>query len=128
MLVEPRHLDQMLHPQFLDESAYKHLVIAAGLAASPGAAVGQICFTSEEAVAFQAKGGMAILVREETSPDDIAGECNAGLAHAFLYVMFCSSGPLLSHVRASYFCRSCQFTLVQAQGCKAILTCEKTSH
>jgi pyruvate,orthophosphate dikinase len=54
-MVEPRHLDQLLHPQFADEGNYKGRVLCKGLPASPGAAVGQIVFTPEEAVQFKAK-------------------------------------------------------------------------
>ena len=54
-MVEPRHLDQLLHPQFADEGKYKERVLCKGLPASPGAAVGQIVFTPEEAVQFKAK-------------------------------------------------------------------------
>lgn len=63
MLVEPRHLDQLLHPQFEDEKAYKRDVLATGLAASPGAAVGQLVFTAECAEAWKAHGNHVILVR-----------------------------------------------------------------
>jgi pyruvate,orthophosphate dikinase len=72
-MVEPGHLDQLLHPQFENPSAYKDQVIATGLPASPGAAVGQIVFTAEDAEAAQAQGKPAILVRTETSPEDVGG-------------------------------------------------------
>ena len=72
-LVEPRHLDQLLHPQFKDESAYKNDVIGLGLPASPGAAVGQIVFTADEAEVEKAAGKQVILVRIETSPEDVGG-------------------------------------------------------
>nr|QFR35800.1 pyruvate orthophosphate dikinase [Garnotia stricta var. longiseta] len=72
-MVEPGHLDQLLHPQFENPSAYKDQVIATGLPASPGAAVGQIVFTAEDAEAWQAQGKAAILVRTETSPEDVGG-------------------------------------------------------
>ncbi|KAL6910013.1 hypothetical protein ACP4OV_001271 [Aristida adscensionis] len=72
-MVEPQHLDQLLHPQFEDPSAYKDQVIAKGLPASPGAAVGQIVFTAEDAEAWNAQGKAAILVRTETSPEDVGG-------------------------------------------------------
>ena len=55
--VEATHLDQLLHPQFADESKYKARVLGKGLPASPGAAVGQIVFTPEEAEQFKAKVG-----------------------------------------------------------------------
>eukprot|EP00284_Hemiselmis_tepida_P018593 CAMPEP_0174930390 /NCGR_PEP_ID=MMETSP1355-20121228/31135_1 /TAXON_ID=464990 /ORGANISM="Hemiselmis tepida, Strain CCMP443" /LENGTH=947 /DNA_ID=CAMNT_0016176681 /DNA_START=131 /DNA_END=2971 /DNA_ORIENTATION=- len=72
-MVDASHLDQLLHPQFASEDAYKDRVIGKGLPASPGAAVGQIVFTPEEAEAFKAQGGAAILVRAETSPEDVSG-------------------------------------------------------
>ncbi|KAG9457485.1 hypothetical protein H6P81_001993 [Aristolochia fimbriata] len=72
-LVEPRHLDQLLHPQFEDPSAYKDKVIATGLPASPGAAVGHIVFSAEDAEMWHAQGKAVILVRTETSPEDVGG-------------------------------------------------------
>ncbi|KAK4477950.1 hypothetical protein RD792_017215 [Penstemon davidsonii] len=72
-MVEPRHLDQLLHPQFEDPSAYKDKVIGKGLPASPGAAVGQVVFSAEDAEAWHAQGKSVILVRTETSPEDIGG-------------------------------------------------------
>ncbi|MGH9376975.1 MAG: pyruvate, phosphate dikinase, partial [Terriglobia bacterium] len=77
MRVEPDQLNQLLHP-ILDESKPLKL-IAKGLPASPGAAVGRVVFTADEAVA-QGKGGPVILVRAETAPDDIHGmEVAAGI-------------------------------------------------
>ncbi|CAA3021781.1 pyruvate, phosphate dikinase, chloroplastic [Olea europaea subsp. europaea] len=72
-MVEPQHLDQLLHPQFEDPSAYKEKVIAKGLPASPGAAVGQVVFSAEDAEAWHAQGKSVILVRTETSPEDVGG-------------------------------------------------------
>ena len=74
-MVTPEHLDIMLHPQFKDvESAeYKAAVIGEGLPASPGAAVGVIAFTTEETERLHAAGTAAILVRDETSPEDVGG-------------------------------------------------------
>ncbi|MFH1035529.1 MAG: pyruvate, phosphate dikinase [Pseudomonadota bacterium] len=69
--VTPEQLDQLLHPM-LDPSASKKL-IAKGLPASPGAAVGQVVFSATEAEAWHQKGKKVILVRVETSPDDIRG-------------------------------------------------------
>ncbi|MBX9769325.1 MAG: pyruvate, phosphate dikinase, partial [Bdellovibrionales bacterium] len=69
--VDPQSLDQLLHPT-LDPKADKTL-LATGLPASPGAAVGQIVFNAEDAEEFQAQGKPCILVRVETSPEDIAG-------------------------------------------------------
>ncbi|XP_047319353.1 pyruvate, phosphate dikinase, chloroplastic-like [Impatiens glandulifera] len=72
-MVEPRHLDQLLHPQFEDPSAYKEKVLTKGLPASPGAAVGQIVFKAEDAESWNAQGKTVILVRTETSPEDVGG-------------------------------------------------------
>jgi pyruvate,orthophosphate dikinase len=73
MMIEPEALNQLLHPVFDVEEKAKHQVLASGLAASPGAAAGQVVFTADEAVVWQGKGKKVILVREETSPDDIHG-------------------------------------------------------
>jgi pyruvate,orthophosphate dikinase len=72
-MVEPGHLDQLLHPQFENPKAYKDKVLATGLPASPGAAVGQIVFTAEDAETWHAQGKAVILVRTETSPEDVGG-------------------------------------------------------
>lgn len=72
-MVEPQHLDQLLHPQFENPSAYKDKVVATGLPASPGAAVGQIVFNADDAEAWHAQGKSVILVRTETSPEDVGG-------------------------------------------------------
>ncbi|WOL15780.1 pyruvate, phosphate dikinase 2 [Canna indica] len=72
-MVEPGHVDQLLHPQFEDPSAYKDKVIAIGLPSSPGAAVGQVVFTADDAEAWHAQGKAVILVRTETSPEDVGG-------------------------------------------------------
>ena len=69
--VTPDQLDQLLHPTF-DEASPKD-VIAEGLPASPGAATGQVVFNSEEAETQAAAGEQVILVRQETSPEDIGG-------------------------------------------------------
>jgi pyruvate,orthophosphate dikinase len=69
--VEPDQLDMLLHPSF-DPKARRN-VIATGLPASPGAAVGQVVFTAHDAEAWRDKGKKVILVRIETSPEDIGG-------------------------------------------------------
>jgi len=69
--VEPEQLDRLLHPSF-DPKA-KREVMTKGLPASPGAAVGQAVFTAEDAEAWKKKGKKVILVRVETSPEDIGG-------------------------------------------------------
>ncbi len=71
MRVEPEQLDRLLHPHF-DPKA-KRGVVATGLPASPGAAVGQVVFTADVAEAWRDKGKKVILIREETSPEDIGG-------------------------------------------------------
>ncbi len=82
MRVTPDQLDQLLHPQF-DPKA-KRDVIASGLPASPGAAVGQIVFTADVAEAWREKGKKVILVRKETSPEDIGGmDAAQGILTAF---------------------------------------------
>lgn len=73
--IQPEQIDQLLHPT-LDPSA-KRQVIAKGLPASPGAASGQVVFSNEEAVEEVARGQKVILVRVETSPEDIQGMNNA---------------------------------------------------
>ncbi|WP_425987708.1 pyruvate, phosphate dikinase [Brevundimonas sp. TWP2-3-2] len=69
--VEPSALDQLLHPT-LDPNAVRK-VVAAGLPASPGAATGKVCFDADEAERLNQLGDAVILVREETSPEDIHG-------------------------------------------------------
>ncbi|HMM64347.1 MAG TPA: pyruvate, phosphate dikinase, partial [Mesorhizobium sp.] len=69
--IDPASLDQLLHPT-IDPKAERH-VIGAGLPASPGAATGEIVFTSDEAEDLRAQGRKVILVRVETSPEDIHG-------------------------------------------------------
>ncbi len=72
-LVEPGHLDQLLHPQFKDTQSYEEHVMARGLPASPGAAVGKVVFSSEDAEKAADDGDQVILVRIETSPEDVGG-------------------------------------------------------
>ncbi|HIJ67797.1 MAG TPA: pyruvate, phosphate dikinase [Planctomycetes bacterium] len=69
--VEPVQLDKLLHPSFDPKATRK--VVAKGLPASPGAAVGQVVFTAEDAEAWRDKGKKVVLVRIETSPEDIGG-------------------------------------------------------
>ena len=71
--IEPKQLDSLLHPTFDNNALKKAKPIAKGLAASPGAACGKIHFTAEEAKAAADKGEKVILVRHETSPEDIVG-------------------------------------------------------
>ncbi len=71
LLVEPDHLDQLLHEQIDPDAHFE--VLGVGLPASPGAAQGEIVFSAEEAVAAAEEGRKVLLVRRETSPEDIAG-------------------------------------------------------
>ena len=73
LMIEPRNLDTLLHPQF-DAVALKNAKpIGRGLAASPGAACGQIVFNADDAKAWKKNGNKVVLVRLETSPEDIEG-------------------------------------------------------
>ena len=72
-MIDPRNLDTLLHPQF-DAAALKAATpIGKGLGASPGAACGKVVFTADDAVEWAAKGEKVVLVRLETSPEDITG-------------------------------------------------------
>jgi pyruvate,orthophosphate dikinase len=73
MRIEPKSLDQLLHPTFDSETMEKANPIAKGLPASPGAASGKVYFTAEKAVTAAKNGEDVILVRKETSPEDIEG-------------------------------------------------------
>ena len=72
-MIDPRNLDTLLHPQFDAEAIKKAQAIGKGLGASPGAACGQIVFTAEDAVKWHENGKKVVLVRLETSPEDITG-------------------------------------------------------
>ncbi|MEF9866089.1 MAG: pyruvate, phosphate dikinase, partial [Oscillospiraceae bacterium] len=71
--VEPKQLDSLLHPQFDGTALKRAEIIGKGLAASPGAACGQVVFSAEDATEWHAKGKKVVLVRLETSPEDIEG-------------------------------------------------------
>ena len=73
MMVEPKQLDSLLHPRFDDEALKTAKPIASARPASPGAACGQIVFTAEQAIEEAALGHKVVLVRLETSPEDIEG-------------------------------------------------------
>ena len=75
--IEPSVLEQLLHPAFDENELKKHQALAKGLPASPGAASGKIYFHADEAVAAKENGEKVILVRQETSPEDIAGMVSA---------------------------------------------------
>ena len=72
-MIDPRNLDTLLHPQFDAKALKEAAPVAQALAASPGAACGKIVFTAEDAKAWAAKGEKVVLVRLETSPEDIEG-------------------------------------------------------
>ena len=72
-MIDPRNLDTLLHPQFDAEAIKTATPIGKGLGASPGAACGKIVFTAEEAVEWAARKEKVVLVRLETSPEDITG-------------------------------------------------------
>ena len=72
-MIDPRNLDSLLHPQFDAEALKKAEPIAKALAAAPGAACGKVVFTAEDAKAWAARGEKVVLVRLETSPEDIEG-------------------------------------------------------
>ena len=72
-MIDPRNLDTLLHPQFDAKALKAATPIGKGLGASPGAACGQIVFTAEDAEAWNAAGKKVVLVRLETSPEDITG-------------------------------------------------------
>ena len=75
--IEPQKLDELLHPVFQHKALKKAVEITRGLPASPGADSGQIVFNADDTVAWTAKGKDVILVRTETSPEDIQGIDNA---------------------------------------------------
>jgi len=89
--VEPKQLDQLLHPNFDAASLKNAKVVATGLAASPGAATGRVYFTAEDVMAAKENGVQDILlVRLETSPEDIEG---MNIAHGILTIR----GGMTSH-------------------------------
>ncbi len=73
LMIEPRNLDALLHPQFDVKALKAATPVAKALAASPGAACGKIVFTAEDAKVWNEKGEKVVLVRLETSPEDIEG-------------------------------------------------------
>ena len=73
LMIDPRNLDTLLHPQFDPKALKAQEPVAKALAASPGAACGKIVFTAEDAKAWNARGEKVVLVRLETSPEDIEG-------------------------------------------------------
>ena len=72
-MIDPRNLDTLLHPQFDTDALKNAAPVAQALAASPGAACGKIVFTADDAKAWAARGEKVVLVRLETSPEDIEG-------------------------------------------------------
>ena len=73
LMIDPRNLDTLLHPQFDAKALKAAKPVAKALAASPGAACGKIVFTAEDAKEWKARGEKVVLVRLETSPEDIEG-------------------------------------------------------
>ena len=73
MMIDPRNLDTLLHPQFDPAALKKAQAIGKGLGASPGAACGKVVFSADDAEAWKARGEKVVLVRLETSPEDITG-------------------------------------------------------
>ncbi len=73
LMIDPRNLDTLLHPQFDAKALKAATPIGKGLGASPGAACGQVVFTADDAEAWKAAGKKVVLVRLETSPEDITG-------------------------------------------------------
>ncbi len=73
MMIDPRNLDTLLHPQFDTDVLKATTPLGKGLAASPGAACGKVVFSAEDAEAWNARGEKVVLVRLETSPEDITG-------------------------------------------------------
>ena len=73
LMIDPRNLDTLLHPQFDAKALKAATPVGKGLGASPGAACGQIVFTADDAEAWKAAGKKVVLVRLETSPEDITG-------------------------------------------------------
>ena len=72
-MIDPRNLDTLLHPQFDTKALKASTPIGKGLGASPGAACGKVVFTADDAVVWAEKGEKVVLVRLETSPEDITG-------------------------------------------------------
>ena len=72
-MIDPRNLDTLLHPQFDAKAIKAATPLGKGLGASPGAACGKVVFTADDAVEWAAKGEKVVLVRLETSPEDITG-------------------------------------------------------
>ena len=73
MRVNPDQLDELLHPTLDIESEQKATILTKGLPAGPGGAKGKVVFTADDAEAWKAKGEKVILIREETSPEDVHG-------------------------------------------------------
>ncbi|MBQ5339109.1 MAG: pyruvate, phosphate dikinase, partial [Oscillospiraceae bacterium] len=73
LMIDPRNLDTLLHPQFDAKALKAATPLGKGLGASPGAACGKVVFTADDAEAWNARGEKVVLVRLETSPEDITG-------------------------------------------------------
>lgn len=115
MMVEPAQLDSLLHPQFDKTALAKAEKIGSGLPASPGAACGKIVFDVEKAIEYTNKGDKVVLVRLETSPEDIEG---MHVSEGFLT----ARGGMTSH--AAVVARGMGKCCVS--GCKELIINEKT--
>lgn len=95
-LFSPAHADQLLHPRFKDENSehYKKNVIAKGIPASPGAGAGYIVLDSERAQQWKADGKQVVLVRNDTSPEDVAGMAACDAIITARWVSFSFTVPL----------------------------------
>ena len=113
--VEPAQIDQLLHPKFDDDELKNAKLLATGLPASPGAATGAIYFTAEDAAKAAENGEKTILVRQETSPEDLAGMIAAE-------GIFTARGGMTSH--AAVVARGMGKCCVS--GCASALIDEKT--
>ena len=86
MMIDPRNLDTLLHPQFDAKALKAANPVGKGLGASPGAACGQIVFTADDAEKWKEAGKKVVLVRLETSPEDITGmKAAQGLSLIHIY-------------------------------------------
>ena len=72
-MIDPRNLDTLLHPQFDQKVLKRATALGKGIGASPGAACGKVVFSAEDAVEWAKRGEKVVLVRLETSPEDITG-------------------------------------------------------
>ena len=127
MRVKPAQLDQLLHKQLDSESKKKSSVLAKGLAASPGAAVGKIVFTAERATELVDLGEKVILVRMETSPEDIEGMHAAQGILTARGGVTCIAGETKILTNKGFFCAKELFELISNQEKFSVLSFENSS-